>query len=52
MEGSDKPHSEEAERRRQTRGLVWLALAALGLALGRALWHGGLHSVFPHGWWR
>jgi len=28
----------ETERRRQVRGLVWLALAALGFAVTRALW--------------
>jgi hypothetical protein len=38
---------EEAERRRQLRGLVWLALAALVLALLRAAMHGGLRNVFP-----
>lgn len=43
---------EEIERRRQARGLVWLALAALGFAIARAIWHGGVRSVFPVGWWR
>ncbi|HEY5055809.1 MAG TPA: hypothetical protein VII58_06590 [Acidobacteriaceae bacterium] len=31
----------ETERRRQTRGLVWLALAALGFAVVRAVARGG-----------
>ena len=43
---------EELERRRQVRGLVWLALAAMGFAIARAVARGGVHSVFPHGWWR
>jgi hypothetical protein len=48
-----EPDSEtELERRRQVRGLVYLAIAALAFALLRAIWHGGVHSVFPHGWWR
>ena len=42
----------ELQRRRQVRGLTCLAIAALGFALARAIWHGGIHSVFPHGWWR
>jgi hypothetical protein len=41
---------EEIERRRQVRGLLWLAVAALGFAIARAAMHGGLRSVFPHGW--
>jgi hypothetical protein len=40
------------ERRRQVRGLTYLAIAALGFALLRSILHGGVHSVFPHGWWR
>jgi hypothetical protein len=42
----------ELERRRQVRGLVYLAISALAFALVRAIWHSGVHSVFPHGWWR
>lgn len=48
----EKTRAEDVERRRQVRGLVWLALAALGFAIGRAVWHGALHSVFPQMWWR
>ncbi|HWB32775.1 MAG TPA: hypothetical protein VG714_06355 [Acidobacteriaceae bacterium] len=43
---------ETEQQRRQSRGLMWLALAALGLAMARAITHGGVHTVFPHGWWR
>jgi len=52
------PHSsstnsaEAAERRRHIRGLLLLALAAIAFAILRAAAHGGLHRVFPHGWWR
>jgi hypothetical protein len=42
--------AEVIERRRQVRGLVWLALAALMFAMGRVLAHGGLSSMFPQGW--
>lgn len=38
--------AQQIERRRQVRGLVWLALAALGLAIGRAVAHGGVRSLF------
>lgn len=40
--------AEGTERRRQTRGLVWLALAAVGFAIARAvaLGGGGVRSVF------
>jgi hypothetical protein len=36
------------ERRRQIRGLLLLALAAIGFAILRA----GPHNVFTPGWWR
>jgi hypothetical protein len=36
------------ERRRQVRGLVLLAAAAIGFAILRA----GVHRVFTPGWWR
>ena len=36
------------ERRRQIRGLVFLAIAALFFAIFRA----GVHRVFTPGWWR
>jgi hypothetical protein len=36
------------ERRRQVRGLLLLALAAVLFAILRA----GPHHVFPAGWWR
>lgn len=36
------------ERRRQVRGLLLLALAALAFAVVRF----GPHRVFPAGWWR
>ena len=35
------------ERRRQSRGLLWLALAAIAFAILRF----GVHRVFTHGWW-
>ena len=38
---------EEIERRRQTRGLVWLALVAVAFAAIRAFLFGGMCSVFP-----
>ncbi len=40
--------SEQLERRRQVRGLLLLALAAIVFAILRA----GLHNVFTVGWWR
>jgi hypothetical protein len=43
---------EEIERRRQVRGLLMLAVVAILFAIVRAMWHGGMHSVFPQGWWR
>jgi hypothetical protein len=36
------------ERRRQVRGLLLLAAAAIAFAILRA----GLHRVFTVGWWR
>ncbi len=39
---------EQLERRRQVRGLLLLALAAIVFAILRA----GLHRVFTTGWWR
>jgi hypothetical protein len=42
----------QLERRRQVRGLTYLAIGALGFALLRAMMHGGAHGIFPHGWWR
>ncbi len=45
----DSTQRKQAERRRQVRGLVLLAIAVLVFSLLRA----GLHTVFtPHGWWR
>ena len=41
---------EEAERRRQVRGLVWLALAALAFAVLRSAMHGGLRNVSMARW--
>jgi hypothetical protein len=38
----------QAERRRQVRGLLLLALAAIVFAILRA----GIHRVFTAGWWR
>ena len=40
--------AHKAERRRQIRGLTFLALAILLLAVLRA----GLPQVFTTGWWR
>jgi hypothetical protein len=40
------------ERRRQVRGLLLLACAALGFALVRAMMGAGVHRVFGVGWWR
>jgi len=39
---------EQLERRRQIRGLLLLALAAIVFAIYRA----GIHNVFTPGWWR
>jgi ferric-dicitrate binding protein FerR (iron transport regulator) len=39
---------EQRERRRQVRGLLLLALAAIVFAILRA----GVHRVFTTGWWR
>jgi hypothetical protein len=39
---------ERLERRRQIRGLLFLALAAILFAILRA----GVHRVFTTGWWR
>ena len=40
--------AERHERRRHTRGLLLLALAAIVFAIVRA----GAHRVFTQGWWR
>jgi hypothetical protein len=40
--------AEHLERRRQVRGLLLLALAAIVFAILRA----GVHRVFTVGWWR
>jgi hypothetical protein len=40
--------AERSERRRQVRGLLLLALAAIAFAILRA----GVHRVFTIGWWR
>jgi hypothetical protein len=42
------PFPEQIERRRQVRGLLLLALAAIVFAILRA----GVHRVFTVGWWR
>jgi hypothetical protein len=42
------PTPEHLERRRQVRGLLLLALAAIVFAIFRA----GIHRVFTIGWWR
>jgi hypothetical protein len=39
---------QKQERRMQVRGLLWLALLVILLSIARA----GLHTAFPHGWWR
>ena len=41
-------HRESIERRRQTRGLVILAVTVLLFSL----WRFGFDRVFPPGWWR
>jgi hypothetical protein len=43
-----KALAEQHERRRHTRGLLLLALAAIVFAIVRA----GVHRVFTQGWWR
>jgi hypothetical protein len=40
--------AEHLERRRQVRGLLLLALAAIVFAILRA----GIHRVLTTGWWR
>lgn len=40
--------AEHLERRRQVRGLLLLAIAAIVFAIFRA----GVHRVFTVGWWR
>jgi hypothetical protein len=40
--------TEQTERRRQIRGLLLLALAAIVFAILRA----GPHNVFTRGWWQ
>jgi len=42
------PTPEQLERRRQIRGLLLLALAAIFFAI----LHAGTHNVFTAGWWR
>jgi hypothetical protein len=44
----DKQTAEHLERRRQVRGLLLLALAAIVFAI----LHAGIHNVFTRGWWR
>jgi hypothetical protein len=44
----DRNKSLQSERRRQVRGSLWLAGAALLFAILRA----GVHRVFGPGWWR
>ena len=43
-----KEQAEGTERRRQVRGLLLLALAAIVFGILRA----GVHNVFTRGWWR
>jgi hypothetical protein len=51
-DGFLNPHAnldtKAAERRRQVRGLLLLAIAAIVFAILRT----GPHNVFTHGWWR
>jgi hypothetical protein len=47
-QSSEKEPSVRIERRRQVRGLLLLALAAIVIAILRA----GVHRVFTTGWWR
>jgi hypothetical protein len=42
------PQRKLEERRIQVRGLLWLVLLVIVLSIARA----GLHTAFPHGWWR
>jgi hypothetical protein len=42
------PTPSNLERRRQVRGLLLLAFAAIVFAILRA----GVHNVFSVGWWR
>jgi hypothetical protein len=44
----ERDKSLQSERRRQIRGSLWLAGAALLFAILRA----GVHRVFGPGWWR
>jgi hypothetical protein len=43
-----RKQAEAAERRRQVRGLLVLAIAAIVFSVLRA----GVHRVFTVGWWR
>jgi hypothetical protein len=45
-EGAEVKRSQE--RRRQVRGLLWIAVAAVVFSV----WRAGVHGVFPVGWWR
>jgi hypothetical protein len=45
---TEAPLPEQIERRRQIRGLLLLALAAIVFAILRA----GVYRVFTAGWWR
>ena len=36
------------ERRRQVRGLLWIAVVVVVFSV----WRAGVHRVFPVGWWR
>lgn len=47
-QSSGEERSERIEHRRQVRGLLLLALAAIVIAILRA----GVHRVFTTGWWR
>jgi hypothetical protein len=38
----------QEQTRQQIRGLLWLAAIVIVLSIARA----GLHTAFPHGWWR
>ncbi|HXB61339.1 MAG TPA: hypothetical protein VNU94_00645 [Acidobacteriaceae bacterium] len=39
---------QQHQIRQQVRGLLWLAGIVIVLSIARA----GLHTAFPHGWWR
>jgi hypothetical protein len=41
-------NAEQEERRKQVRGLVWIALGVIVFSILRA----GVHRVFGVGWWR